>query len=93
VLAYNVFIFRDFLCASPKIGLHALSRIPVCYHFGNHPNFMSMVFLEVIDITNVLLLVHVQWVDLRDRLDNLEKRKFLTPVGLELRPLGHPARS
>jgi hypothetical protein len=27
------------------------------------------------------------WVDLRAGLDDLEKRKFLTPVGLELRPL------
>jgi hypothetical protein len=33
------------------------------------------------------------WVDLRAGLDDLEKRKFLTLPGLELRPLGHPARS
>jgi hypothetical protein len=33
------------------------------------------------------------WVDLRARLDDLEKRKFLTLPGLELRPLSHPARS
>jgi hypothetical protein len=33
------------------------------------------------------------WVDLRAGLDNLEKRKFLTLPGLELRPLGRPARS
>jgi hypothetical protein len=36
------------------------------------------------------------WVDLRARLDNLEdleRRKFLTPQGLELRLLGRPARS
>jgi hypothetical protein len=26
-------------------------------------------------------------------LDDAEKRKFFTPTGLELRPLGHPARS
>jgi hypothetical protein len=32
------------------------------------------------------------WVDLRAGLDDLEKRKFLTPLGLELRPLGRPAR-
>jgi hypothetical protein len=34
-----------------------------------------------------------EWVDLSAGLDNLEKRKFLTPPGLELRPLGRPARS
>jgi hypothetical protein len=33
------------------------------------------------------------WVDLRASLDDLEKRKFLTLPGLELRPLGRPARS
>jgi hypothetical protein len=33
------------------------------------------------------------WVDLRAGLDDLEKRKFLTPPGLEIRPLGRPARS
>jgi hypothetical protein len=32
-------------------------------------------------------------VDPRASLDNLEKRKFLTLPGLELRPLGRPARS
>jgi hypothetical protein len=32
-------------------------------------------------------------VDLRAGLDDLENRKFLTPPGLELRPLGRPARS
>jgi hypothetical protein len=26
-------------------------------------------------------------------LDNMEKRKFLTLLGLEIRPLGHPACS
>jgi hypothetical protein len=31
------------------------------------------------------------WVDLRAALDDLEKRKFLTLPGLELRPLGRPA--
>jgi hypothetical protein len=31
-------------------------------------------------------------VDLRADLDDLEKRKFLTLPGLELRPLGRPAR-
>jgi hypothetical protein len=34
-----------------------------------------------------------RWVDLRAGLDDLEKRKFLTPPGLELRLLSHPARS
>jgi hypothetical protein len=29
----------------------------------------------------------------RTGLDDVEKRKFLTIPGLELRPLGHPARS
>jgi hypothetical protein len=33
------------------------------------------------------------WVDLRAGLDDLEKRKFLSLPGLELRPLGRPARS
>jgi hypothetical protein len=33
------------------------------------------------------------WVDLRADQDDLEKRKFLTLPGLELRPLGRPARS
>jgi hypothetical protein len=33
------------------------------------------------------------WVDPRAGLDNLETRKFLTLLGLELRPLGLPARS
>jgi hypothetical protein len=33
------------------------------------------------------------WVNPKAGLDNLEKRKFLTLSGLELRPLGHPARS
>jgi hypothetical protein len=33
------------------------------------------------------------WVDLRAGLDDLEKRKFLTLPGLELRSLGLPARS
>jgi hypothetical protein len=32
-------------------------------------------------------------VDPRAGLDNVEKRKFLTLSGLELRPLGRPARS
>jgi hypothetical protein len=32
------------------------------------------------------------WVDLRAGLDDLEKRKFLTLSGLELRSLGRPAR-
>jgi hypothetical protein len=31
--------------------------------------------------------------DPRDGLNNLEKRIFLTLLGLELQPLGHPARS
>jgi hypothetical protein len=31
--------------------------------------------------------------DLRAGLDDMEKRKFLTPPGLELRPVGRPARS
>jgi hypothetical protein len=31
------------------------------------------------------------WVDPRAGLDNMEKRKFLTLPGLELRPLDHPA--
>jgi hypothetical protein len=33
------------------------------------------------------------WVNLRAGLDDVEKRKFLTLPGLELRPLGRPARS
>jgi hypothetical protein len=33
------------------------------------------------------------WVDLRAGLDDLEERKLLTLPGLELRPLGRPARS
>jgi hypothetical protein len=33
------------------------------------------------------------WVDPRAGLDDVEKRKFLTLPGLELRPLGRPARS
>jgi hypothetical protein len=33
------------------------------------------------------------WVDPRTGLDDFEKRKFLTLPGLELRPLGRPARS
>jgi hypothetical protein len=33
------------------------------------------------------------WVDPRVSLDNVEKRRFLTLPGLELRPLGRPSRS
>jgi hypothetical protein len=33
------------------------------------------------------------WVDPRAGLDDMEKRKFLTLPGLELRPLGYPART
>jgi hypothetical protein len=33
------------------------------------------------------------WVDPRASLDDVEKRKFLTLPGFELRPLGHPVRS
>jgi hypothetical protein len=33
------------------------------------------------------------WVGLGAALDYMEKRKFLTLLGLELRPLGLPARS
>jgi hypothetical protein len=33
------------------------------------------------------------WLDPRAGLDDLEKRKFLTLPGLQLRPLGRPARS
>jgi hypothetical protein len=33
------------------------------------------------------------WVDPRAGLDNMEKRKFFTPQGLELRSLGRPTRS
>jgi hypothetical protein len=35
----------------------------------------------------------IGWVDLRASLDDLEKRKFLTLLGLELRPLGRAACS
>jgi hypothetical protein len=34
-----------------------------------------------------------EWVGLRAGLDDVERRKFLTLPGLELRPLGRPARS
>jgi hypothetical protein len=33
------------------------------------------------------------WVDPKAGLEDVEKRKFLTLPGLELRPLGRPARS
>jgi hypothetical protein len=33
------------------------------------------------------------WVDPRAGVDNMEKRKFLTLLGLKLQPLGHPAHS
>jgi hypothetical protein len=33
------------------------------------------------------------WLDLRAGLDEMEKRKFLTLPGLEIRPLGRPSRS
>jgi hypothetical protein len=33
------------------------------------------------------------WVDPRAGMDDVEKRKFLTLLGLELQPLGRPARS
>jgi hypothetical protein len=33
------------------------------------------------------------WVDPRAGLDDVKKRKFLTLLGLELRPLGCPARN
>jgi hypothetical protein len=33
------------------------------------------------------------WVDPRVGLDDVEKRKFLTLLGLELRPVGRPVRS
>jgi hypothetical protein len=33
------------------------------------------------------------WVDPRAGLDDVKKRKFLTPPGLALRTLGRPARS
>jgi hypothetical protein len=33
------------------------------------------------------------WVDPRAGLDDVEERKFLTLAGLELRPLGRPARN
>jgi hypothetical protein len=35
----------------------------------------------------------IGWVDPRAGLDEVKKRKFLTLPGLELRPLGRPARS
>jgi hypothetical protein len=34
-----------------------------------------------------------RWTDLRDGLDDMEKLKYLTSLGLELWPLGQPARS
>jgi hypothetical protein len=34
-----------------------------------------------------------RWVGPRASLDDVEKRKFLTLPGLELRALGHPARN
>jgi hypothetical protein len=33
------------------------------------------------------------WVGQRNGLDDVKKRKILPPPGLEIRPLGHPARS
>jgi hypothetical protein len=33
------------------------------------------------------------WVDSRAGMDDLEKKKFLTLLGLELRPLSRPART
>jgi hypothetical protein len=33
------------------------------------------------------------WLDPRVSLDDVEKRKFVTPPGLEFRPLGHQTRS
>jgi hypothetical protein len=33
----------------------------------------------------------IGWLDLRVRVENMEKRKFFTLLGLELRPLSHPA--
>jgi hypothetical protein len=33
------------------------------------------------------------WLDPRAGLDDVEKRKFLTLLGLKLRPLGRPGRS
>jgi hypothetical protein len=33
------------------------------------------------------------WVGPRAGLDDVEKRKFLNVLGVDLRPLGHPARS
>jgi hypothetical protein len=33
-----------------------------------------------------------RWVDPRAGLDDVEKRKFLTLPGLNLRPFGHPVR-
>jgi hypothetical protein len=33
------------------------------------------------------------WVSLKANLDDMERRKFLKLPGLELRTLGHPARS
>jgi hypothetical protein len=35
----------------------------------------------------------IHWIDPRAGLDDVEKRKFLTLPGLELQPLGRPARS
>jgi hypothetical protein len=35
----------------------------------------------------------MDWVGPRAGLDDVEERKILTPPGLELRPLGRPARS
>jgi hypothetical protein len=35
----------------------------------------------------------IGWVNLRAGLDDVEKRKFLILQGLDLRPLGRPARS
>jgi hypothetical protein len=34
-----------------------------------------------------------RWVDLRAALEDMGKYKFLTLPGLEIQPLGHPARS
>jgi hypothetical protein len=33
------------------------------------------------------------WVGPKAGIDDMEKRKFFTPMGLELRSLGHPASS
>jgi hypothetical protein len=35
----------------------------------------------------------IGWVEPRAGLDDMEKRKFLTLLGLKLRPIGHPAHS